>query len=783
MYNNRSHTFSGRFILEAEEEIMFFFFDEHKDKMNAALQIPDIKHIAEMEEFYFQKAKDKFDEYMKMDTSSININELVAMTKNKPFSFEGWLNSYDTDSTEYRILLLIGQTISYFDANAAMKKQLNEYSDKRVISKSNVRQNNWIEWLLKYKQGADIYTFPESIRNTILYIENPERNVTISSENWRKDVINALFEHGDGDLFEEMSKTGITAKNPLNNGILYGWILCSDFISPLWKTTSDKVPSSKSQNFDNEFHKWLSSQTSQRGGIYTPSAVYSYSKALREEIGQLKGFEIILPSKNVFNCTNLDEFNKLNDFVRNHNDFEKFNENTRNRAPSAALGAYERFLSSRDGARLDSAHTNSLPPTRQSNATFLQWFEPVITALKELGGSATPKQVREHIASTLNVSDEALVETRGKTQHKKFDNEVAWARNYLAYEGFIDKNKRGVWTLTKKGYSVVMTREFASEIFRKWVNILKERRETSLGGDESESESDYEQIIIDNIENVDEYSREIFFKEVFFDEDRYDDIIAILTRKKNIILQGAPGVGKSYMAKRLAYSIIEAKDESKIEMIQFHQNYSYEDFIEGFRPNIDKDGKFDLVDGVFKKFCQKASYDLDNDYFFIIDEINRGNLSKVMGELMLLLENDKRGKEFSMKLTYSGKPFYVPENVYIIGMMNTADRSLAMIDYALRRRFSFVPIEPVFDNEQFVATFKSNYPDAERIVAKIIELNAHISKNLDSGHQIGHSYFCSDKPLSQDDIDGIIKYEIIELLKEYFFDDEEALNKAKGFLQ
>ncbi|MCL2019015.1 MAG: AAA family ATPase [Oscillospiraceae bacterium] len=296
------------------------------------------------------------------------------------------------------------------------------------------------------------------------------------------------------------------------------------------------------------------------------------------------------------------------------------------------------------------------------------------------------------------------------------------------------------------------------------------------------------------------YDKNKFLFEVYFNSDKYDDIVALLNRKKNIILQGAPGVGKSYMAKRLAYSIIGAKDEEKIEMIQFHQNYSYEDFIEGYRPC--EDGGFELKQGVFYNFCDEAKKyeqeyincinskdeDLQKEAdkykcFFIIDEINRGNLSKVMGELMLLLENDKRGEEFSMKLTYSCEPFYVPENVYVIGMMNTADRSLAMIDYALRRRFSFVPIEPVFEHHQFIADFKNNYHEAETIIEKIKKLNDFIAKKLDIGHQIGHSYFCSKKPFSQKDIEGILKYEIEELLNEYFFDDEDVLKEAKDKLK
>jgi 5-methylcytosine-specific restriction protein B len=262
--------------------------------------------------------------------------------------------------------------------------------------------------------------------------------------------------------------------------------------------------------------------------------------------------------------------------------------------------------------------------------------------------------------------------------------------------------------------------------------------------------------------------------------EKYDDIKTLLERKKNIILQGAPGVGKSFLAKRLAYSVIEMKDEDKVEMVQFHQSYSYEDFIEGFRPN--NSGTFHIRKGVFHGFCQKAENDMENDYFFIIDEINRGNIAKIMGELMLLLENDKRGEEFAMPLTYSGEKFYVPENVYIIGMMNTADRGIAMMDYALRRRFSFIPIEPAFDNEHFIADFKRNYPDADKVIEKMKNLNALIAGELDSGHQIGHSYFCSEKPMDKKDIEGIFKYEIEELLREYFFDNEEMLNKALKLL-
>ena len=290
-----------------------------------------------------------------------------------------------------------------------------------------------------------------------------------------------------------------------------------------------------------------------------------------------------------------------------------------------------------------------------------------------------------------------------------------------------------------------------------------------------------------NVKIVDEdeyspYSKDDFLSEVYMSLEKYDDITSLLKRKKNIILQGAPGVGKSFLAKRLAYSIIGSKNKSKVEMIQFHQSYSYEDFIEGFRPV--ESGGFKLLPGVFKRFCETAKHDKQNDYFFIIDEINRGNLSKIMGELMFLLEHDKRGEEFEIPLTYSSDKFHVPENVYIIGMMNTADRSLAMIDYALRRRFSFVPIEPAFSNAAFIKYIKKDDEKlGERILVEMNALNVDIKNDLGAGFQIGHSYFCNYDKINEQWYESVLRYEILPLLDEYWFDNEKQHSKwVKGLV-
>ena len=280
--------------------------------------------------------------------------------------------------------------------------------------------------------------------------------------------------------------------------------------------------------------------------------------------------------------------------------------------------------------------------------------------------------------------------------------------------------------------------------------------------------------------NKKEYSKEKFLEKVYVKEEDYNELTELLLRKKNIILQGAPGVGKTFMAKRLAYSIIGYKDDTKIKFIQFHQSYSYEDFIEGWRPS--EDG-FKIEEGVFYKFCKEARRDSDNKYFFIIDEINRGNLSKIFFFFLMLIEDDKREKKVT--LAYSGKPFSVPENLYIIGMMNTADRSLAMMDYALRRRFSFYEINPAFDNEKFKEyqnNFKSEY--FNEIIDKIKRLNKEIEKDisLGKGFQIGHSYFCKLKKADKEEINSIIKYEIIPMLEEYWFDDLDRVENWKNKL-
>lgn len=281
--------------------------------------------------------------------------------------------------------------------------------------------------------------------------------------------------------------------------------------------------------------------------------------------------------------------------------------------------------------------------------------------------------------------------------------------------------------------------------------------------------------------SIDAYTKSDFLDEVYMTEKRYENLVAVLRNKKNIILQGAPGVGKTFAARRLAWSMMGEKDDSRIEFVQFHQNYSYEDFMMGYKPV--EDG-FELKYGIFYRFCQKAANQPDKEFFFIIDEINRGNMSKIFGELLMLIEKDYRGTKAT--LAYNGLSFSVPKNLSIIGMMNTADRSLAMIDYALRRRFSFFEVEPGFDSEGFIHYQNSlNNETLNELVNKVKDLNREISldKSLGKGFCIGHSYFCGRDVCTEEWLHSIVDYDILPMLSEYWFDDANKLQRWENILQ
>lgn len=264
--------------------------------------------------------------------------------------------------------------------------------------------------------------------------------------------------------------------------------------------------------------------------------------------------------------------------------------------------------------------------------------------------------------------------------------------------------------------------------------------------------------------------------ELFLEENQIKSLLAALQRKKNLILQGPPGTGKSFLAKRLAFLEQGSRHPDRIEVVQFHAGYAYDDFIQGYRP--DAAGIFKLSNGIFYTFCQRAAAEPEQLHFFLIEEINRGNVGSIFGEMLFLLEADKRGPAFATTLTYgpaATERFYIPENVYVIGTMNTADRSLTLLDYALRRRFAFFKMEPQFGLRFQAYLAAINIPPdlIKQLVQKLTKLNQVIAEdpNLGTGFQVGHAYF-SNPPVGAgaDWISAVIENELTPLLEEYWFD-------------
>ena len=333
---------------------------------------------------------------------------------------------------------------------------------------------------------------------------------------------------------------------------------------------------------------------------------------------------------------------------------------------------------------------------------------------------------------------------------------------------------RGEWVYPGQAAQKVLTD------ITQYTDTITKLEEAFREGNEYISDPEIEEELVQRYPLYDE---EHFLSDVFMDKASYDTLVNLIRKKKNVILQGAPGVGKTYAAKRLAYSMMGEKNQDRVMMVQFHQSYSYEDFIEGFRPTGSGNG-FEIKKGSFYHFCRKAEEDPDNEYFFIIDEINRGNLSRIFGELFMLIENDKRGNE--LQLLYSDEKFNVPGNVYILGMMNTADRSLAMLDYALRRRFAFYDMKPAFGSSGF-RDYRAglNSEKFNRLIDCVERLNNAIKEDetLGEGFCIGHSYFCNLEEVTDQALSSIVEYELNPLLQEYWYDDRVKANDWIGRLR
>lgn len=583
----------------------------------------------------------------------------------------------------------------------------------------------------------------------------------------------------------------------------YAYNSLPELSASAWSTAKedDEVEKTAAE-VEKTFRKWLTTQLSENGTPLKGPTISNNANAIKKVCT-----EMTLPEfpdlRYLFSVTDLDLFKQIREAILKHPDYKKIDKKHGNGYLNSAITIwYEKFLIwLADGGEITEPEKVEAMPDGDVRTTHYWLYAPGENASKweefyksgimaigwsaigDLSAYATREDMRK-----------AMVEAWGNEKSYKIPSLATWQFANEIQQGDIIFVKRGRDTVIGRGMvtSDYIYDETAADDYKhirevKWTHsgewphpgtaAMKTLTDISAY---TEYITKLNELFAENDDEEDEdqpeivypaYTAEDFLSEVYMEASDYNTLVAVLKNKKNIILQGAPGVGKTFAAKRLAYSIMGVKDKDRVMMVQFHQSYSYEDFIMGFRPSATG---FELKKGAFYNFCKKAETDSDNDYFFIIDEINRGNLSKIFGELFMLIETDKRGIE--LQLLYSDERFSVPANVYIIGMMNTADRSLAMLDYALRRRFAFIDLKPGFETEGF-RTYRMGLENDKfnHLIAAVETLNNVISADdsLGDGFCIGHSYFCN---LNQDGLDdqalsAIVEFELIPLLKEYWFDE------------
>jgi len=533
------------------------------------------------------------------------------------------------------------------------------------------------------------------------------------------------------------------------------------------------------------FQDWMRKQKKSKGeGPFKANTINAYTHALKNSTSKLNNNEIT--QTDLFNITSPSEFEEVYKIITSSPNFKDIDKLNGNHAYSKGLEYYSKFLKE---------YAEPSCWIFQGNPKYYN----VVKAVKDLetitwAVNQYPKQIKKGDKAYiwLSGSGGGIVAVGSilcdpKTVEPDKDDPYILSEDlnnkpYLAVEIKIQRKltESIVERATLKNDERTKKMEIITYPGATNFRVTKEQDEVI----ESIVNGTYEPVVstLDDEEPLYEsYSSEDFLSEVYMNEEQYHTLQSLVLKKKNLILLGAPGVGKTFAAERLAYSMMGKKDKSRVIMVQFHQSYSYEDFIMGYRPT---ETGFSLSDGPFYQFCKTAEHDDERPYFFIIDEINRGNLSKIFGELLMLIEHDKRGKE--LRLLYSNEQFSVPKNVYIIGMMNTADRSLAMIDYALRRRFAFFEFKPAFESDGFKAYQEDKKNEKfDRLVDTVVSMNNIITEDpsLGSGFQIGHSYFSTNQMIDNEWLSELVEYELIPLLSEYWFDEPSNFDHWSGKLR
>jgi 5-methylcytosine-specific restriction protein B len=396
---------------------------------------------------------------------------------------------------------------------------------------------------------------------------------------------------------------------------------------------------------------------------------------------------------------------------------------------------------------------------------------PFLTHLRDQQAHPA-SQVYQELKSEMGLEKYDVI-TLKSTGQPLFDNRAAWAKSYLKRAELVDFPRRGYVQISEKGLKLLNLPQSELDRYKRFTDFFSVAPSVS-----------------EKLPPIVPYSMDdILADGCFIAREKLEKILERLRTKKNLILQGPPGTGKTWLAKRLAFALVGQRDDSKVRAVQFHPNLSYEDFIRGWRPV--GDGKLTLMDGPFVEMMRAAAIDPTSRHVVVIEEINRGNPAQIFGEMLTLLEVDKRTPNEALELSYKrsdGERVFIPDNLYVIGTMNIADRSLALVDLAFRRRFAFIDLEPTLGKPWHDWVHSQCGVDSELLVEiekRLIALNNYISADTGLGPQfrVGHSYVTP--PFGVPIIDArewyrqVVDTEIGPLLDEYWFDALEKSQKAR----
>lgn len=776
--------------IEVDSNLLPEILNELKNK--------SIQDLCSLKDFQFQKGKEKlleFESYNKL--SKDQITSLLIRFKESNQTFSSYINDLDHDSEDFKFLTLTGQLISYCDVHAANKEAYNEYEDKRTIAKAGVRMNDWIDKLFNYKiQGNDNDVLTPSIKNAIEYLKTPLIGLTMLSEKHREkfslNLLNKNYQPENifDDLTTFFEPYNIQVENEENRTSVYCSILYSSNVNPLWLNDQSLTNSTETRKQEKMNHMNIPLNQIFYGPPGTGKTFNISSEAEK----------IINNTKSNENLTLKQKFERIVRNIRSEYDeaiYNKLNANSIYRNFSKAMVVWGYFLD----PKYDSADTIIHEELKDLEGFKRSGWSQRMRYLTEFGfiEGEWYTDFSGQLGFDMQLS-ESGVELKNNLRSYLEENDIppadllSWPRenglpdilisSYVKVLSEVSPVSRNI-TAFEKTLFCALNMCLQGDLFKQ----NKESRPTTEEEIDlveqyfdvnSTGNSDYKWIgwIAENLVDL---NLVMEIHEERFNRFYYQITDAGLNLIKEIVEKWQSEYSNLF-GKYINYET--GVGLGQIEFITFHQSYSYEEFIEGIRPNLDGENElsYSLEKGIFKRISDRAKFDQDNNYVIIIDEINRGNISKIFGELITLIEPSKRlftkNDEHPKKVTlpYSKKRFGVPKNLYILGTMNTADKSIALLDSALRRRFSFTEMLP---NPKVV---EENISIENIDVKSLFEtINSRVEFLIDKDHTIGHSYFLKIK--NNQTIEAlalIFKNEIIPLLIEYFYGDFEKIQLVLG---